>query len=284
MSNLTNTKTALQNIQERAVLVSLTLKKWSPTITDKAVTAEVTTAKSAVSDAGNFRKRRLAKSATAAIDKADSDLRNWFRRETQPWSDGGMRMKAVAQLDEFLAESRKKIEARERAVQDFTNRYLDEIEFWKPQAGDLFSQDDYPELEAVKDSFTASIDVVPVPDGKDFRVTIDRDSADKIKAQFESQCARNIADSKKELINRILAPVAKIVASLKADEGKVHGKTISTMASIGEVLEEMNVYGDPAITQLQKDLVEAGEEGKKDKGSDAFTSKMNEISSKLSQF
>ena len=78
-------------IQERSMLVDLTIKCWDATKHDKKVSAEVEQAHAA-HDAGRYSKRLIDKAHLADLSNLAGKARQFHYRLTLPWSDKGQRI------------------------------------------------------------------------------------------------------------------------------------------------------------------------------------------------
>ena len=59
-----------------------------------------------------------------------------------------------------------------KQVDDFLDFYPSYIEHVKPELNGLFREEDYPSADALRKKFGLKLEVLPIPSGDDFRVTM----------------------------------------------------------------------------------------------------------------
>src|SRR5579859_6344982 len=114
------------NLNERAMLASLTVSRWQATLTDKKITSEVATAHNVTERrAGRYRKYAIDVSAPTfkAVVSAASDIRHKHYFHTLPWGQDGARILTAKNFETYSADMRKLRLAFEAAADAFADDY-----------------------------------------------------------------------------------------------------------------------------------------------------------------
>ena len=80
------------SLQNKSILIDLSLASFSTSRTDVRVTGQVISMTSAKADSGRWVKKILPKDATSHITRLDGQIRKYHRSNTLPWSDKGARI------------------------------------------------------------------------------------------------------------------------------------------------------------------------------------------------
>ena len=173
-------------LQSEAMLVTLSLKHWDGIAMDREVTAQVTQAAGAKSDAARVTKRLVNRSTLRPIHQATDRIREQFIKLSLPWNDNGQRLLPIATHKRFVEEMDKLIDARTAAVDQFLEGYAGAIEEAKNELGSLWKETDYPDATDIREKVSAQYEFLPVPDGSHFVADMAEEERERIKRQIET--------------------------------------------------------------------------------------------------
>ena len=247
-----------------AVLVSVDVNVWSATKQDRVISDEVTTLKNADASAGRFVKNLLADDIHhKKVSNYRQTIYNWLKRSTFRWNNS-QDLLPVANLEKFKVEFTDHETEYYRLLDNFLLNYQSIVSDMAFKQGDMFSQDDYPNVDEVRNKFGIKLYVAEVP-SHDWRCSISNEIASDLKLQYESQAEQIITG----IVNDQVARITEVMESISHCCGvieKQDGKT-------GEVIIKKRKIYDTTIEKA-KELCDTF---KKFKPID------NEISSKLSE-
>lgn len=247
-----------------AVLVSVDVNVWSATKQDRVISDEVTTLKNADASAGRFVKNLLADDIHhKKVSNYRQTIYNWLKRSTFRWNNS-QDLLPVANLEKFKVEFTDHETEYYRLLDNFLLNYQSIVSDMAFKQGDMFSQDDYPNVDEVRNKFGIKLYVAEVP-SHDWRCSISDDIASDLKLQYESQAEQIITN----IVNDQVARITEVMESISHCCGVIEKQDGTT----GEVVIKKRKIYDTTIEKA-KELCDTF---KKFKPID------NEISNKLSE-
>lgn len=248
--------TGVHRINESAMLVSLTVRRWHPHKTDEEVSQEVAAQHKASREMGKYRKRLLAKTTFKKLSTIINEIRNFHYFHTLPWSEGE---RILSQLGYFeymkqLSKLRQEFDAEWRA---FLPLYPALKEEAKLRMGSLYKEEDYPSIDAIATKFGVDVIVSPIPAGEDFRVDLGAAELKRVRTQLEEQSKAVIEEAIKSVWGRLQKVVQHAAERLKAYQevdGKVeHSFRDTVVTNISELLDvipALNITNDPKLVEF----------------------------------
>src|ERR1700692_3711456 len=136
----------MSKLNERAMLASLAVSRWSAARTDKKVTAEVAKRHEVNAKVGHYRKFAIDVDAPTfkAVGTAAGDIRNRHYFYTLPWGQDGARILTALSFEDYSKEMRKLRTVFEGAVEKFVVDYPHLKENAKRELKGLYDESDYP--------------------------------------------------------------------------------------------------------------------------------------------
>ena len=283
-----------------AVLVSVDVNVWSATKQDRGISAEVTSAKKADSNAGRFVKNLLADDPThKKLSNYRQTVYNWVKRSTYRWNNS-QDLLPVAVLPKFKAEYHEHEKNFASLLDEFLNKYPNIISDMAFKQGDMFDRSEYPTAEQIRNKFGIKLYVAEVPTN-DFRCNIAQDLADDLKAHYEGQAQEIVSSVMVDATERLVDYMQRIKHCCGYDEikqlgyddlvhtkkRKIYDTTIQQAKEQCEVLKSFNLTNNPELAEasasLEKLLADVSAEDLRE--SDAVRSNVsNGIESILSKF
>ena len=239
------------SISTKAMVLNLQIGIWQGYRLDKEASAKVTKDAGADSDAARVNKHLVPKEALAPVVTASNAVRTHFYAKTLPWKDNGDRLLTRAMYMDFIQEHGELMGKFEEAVDDFlTKDYPKAREQAEFRMGNLFKPDDYPSAAALRQRFYINLDIDAVTEAGDFRVTLDAEHADDVRAQMERSMHERIGRAMKDIYVR-LGEVVGHFAKTMADEKKVfRDSAVSNIEKLVDLIPGLNVLDDPDLNAL----------------------------------
>lgn len=257
------TTTTTTNLNERAMLASLTIRGWSARKHDKRITNDVATREHASADAGRYNKRLMPKDALAFLTSAASAARAEHYKRTLPWSDEGARILSASGYFDY-AKAVKAIRADYMsAADDFAARYPDYVKAAQRQLGNMFDPGDYPSPEAIRDKFAIELHVFPLPSADDFRANLPGDELAAIRADIEAQVRASLTAGQADVYRRVSEALTHMVTKLRAYQpatldtkasGIFRDSLVDNVRELATLIPSLNVTGDAALDTLTAEL------------------------------
>jgi hypothetical protein len=254
------------DITTKAMLVSLTIKAWTGSKLDKRVSQDVAAREGADNDAGNYNKKLVAKDALAEIKTISGEARHRHYEYTLPWSQDGARILPSAMHAKYAADMREMQDRFELAVKGFLNDYEGQILLAQRRLGGMFVEADYPSPQDIAGKFSWDINVMPIPSGNDFRVSLSQDMTTAIRQDIEAKSSKAVQDAMRGLFERVAKAIGHMAESLEDygevidDKGKVRkinpfrDTLVSNLEELVELLPALNVTGDSTLTTVTEEI------------------------------
>lgn len=258
-------------IQNSAMLVDLNISTWTGRKMDKKVSEEIDASKNTKAKAGNYHKKLLA--GTAKLDelqKLVGNIRVWHYEQTLPWSDGGSRLLPMKNFFEYKSTLSDFETQFKDATDSFLQDYPTLVSAAAFQLGDLFSSDEYPDVEKLRNKFSFRFVFLPVPDAGDFRIDVSEAGRLELQAQYEKFYTNKLHEAMQDAWDRLHDCLAKMSEKLSdapsprvGRQGDVNRTQIFRDSLVTNAIElcglltKLNVTDDPKLEQMRKQLESA---------------------------
>ena len=159
-------------LQSTGMLIRLSTSSFGTQATDREKSREITDNAQASSDAARVVVNRLpgkAKLYHAKLTKTQSMARQVINDMTTPWDESGWRLLLTTRFDELaraLALIKKDFDAGLTALSTNADEVISDA---KAALGDLGANVRMPTKEDMINSYSMKTDIVPIPDGAQFR-------------------------------------------------------------------------------------------------------------------
>jgi len=241
------------SIQEKAMLVQLSIKCWPNKKQDKKVTAEVETAHGA-HNAGRFNKDLVDKALLTPHTKFTGEVRTKHYELTLAWSDNGQRLLPSKLFMDYTAYMRKAKVDFAKLTTDFVNNYPAAVQAARQRLGTMYDPDDYPDVSEMAARFDLAVDFSPIPAANDFRVEVNAEDAEEIRSSITQSVHAKQEAAVKATFARVRDVVSKIYERLSIPDAIFKDTLITNAEDLCTVLNGLNITNDPLITQLEHDM------------------------------
>ena len=251
-------------IQNQAVLVAVTITKWSNAKTDKDITQEVSLNKNAQDGMIRVRKNLIKSAVVKALSRIAGQIRNNVVNElTIPWGNG-VRLLPIELLDQFEREFEQHQDRWDENLRELGREYESSVSQAAKVLGDAFKASDYPSKDEILAKYSLSKKIMPLPDANDLRVALPQAKLDSIKADIEADITSSLEGAMQKVHERVTETLAHLIDKLSdfgvdAKTGKATGvfrdSTVTNLTELAGILPSLNLTGDPKLTEVSNALL-----------------------------
>jgi hypothetical protein len=138
----------------------------------------------------------------------------------------------------------------ERKVEDFLALYPSYIEQVWPELNGLFREEDYPSVDKLRTKFGVKLEVLPIPSGEDFRVTMSAEEQARVAQEIDANVRQSLARGTVDLWERLKDVVSHMVDRLNEPESRFHASLVSNVLDLVNLLPQLNVGEDPQLNRF----------------------------------
>lgn len=251
------------SVSSSAMLVDLSISVWTARRRDKGASEQVARDNNAQRGVASVNKKLLGDCAELdAVQKFTENVRSLHRSMTMPWSDLGLRLLPTAQFFKYQQQMTALESEFHRLVKLFLDAYSWEVAEARVRLGDLFHADEYPTLESIYDKFAFRMSFVPLPDTGDWRVDIEAEAKEALKAEYQKYFDSQLKQAMDDLWGRLRDTLTTLTKQLEPTaEGekvrRIYDSVVDRAKELVDMMETCNITNDPLMTQMQRDLAAA---------------------------
>ena len=248
-------------IQDRAMLVAITIRKWQTSVAEKGIEDLLTIKNEAEAGVLSLRKQIVRKEALKALQSIESELRQTHHLYTLPWQDDGYRILSSAAYFTYTAKMNDLIEKYHAAADTLVSGYDEMIADAKISLGKLFRANDYPSKDSLRRRYRASISVRPLPSAQDLRIELGSTELTVLRKNIQTELDEQVKAANRSIWERLKGALEHAVERLKAVDAdypsagarRAAGLRESMMNGIRELLDiipVLNVTGDKSLGEF----------------------------------
>lgn len=241
-------------INERAMVLNMTAGFWQGYRLDREASRKVTEDNNAAAGAARVNKHLIPKELLAPIQSAAGAARNHFYANTLPWRDNGDRLITRVLFPKFVEEHSKLVnEFNDQVTLFLDHKYREAVTAAATRMGALFDLSDYPPPSSLRSKFYISLDIDVITDVADFRVQLDQEHTDMVRASMESSIERRMAVASRDVWERIAKVVSYFSERMAADTG-FRSSTLENLEELVELIPGINILDDPNIEAIRQQI------------------------------
>lgn len=242
------------NLNDRALLVQLSISQWTARKYDKRTTKDVADRNGVDATVGRYNKSLLPMNDQLdLVHKKAGSIRAEFYDNTLPWGIEGTQLLPTSNYLEFMTTFRKKKGEWQWLVTQFTMNYESYIDDAKRTLGPLFDANDYPHPDNIAHKFKMDLAVFPVP-SNDFRVQIGSDELSRIQQDVERRVQEASASAMKDVWQRLYDKVKHIEERLANPSAVFRDTMLENARELCELLPRLNFADDPTLEQMRREV------------------------------
>ena len=238
-------------IQERAMLAAVHISIWTATKHDRKVSRDVADRHGARERAGRYNKQLLMGAGKLEdLRTLAGQIRQHFYKITLPWSDEGFRLLPSHFLFDLTGRMREFEAGFSSGVDQFLGVYPDYIREARAELGSLFREEDYPSADKLREKFSVRLEILPVPTGDDFRVTMSAEEQARIGREIDANVRASLTRGTEDLWKRLRDVVSHMVDRLNEPETRFHATLVTNISDLVSLLPQLNVNQDPDLERF----------------------------------
>jgi hypothetical protein len=242
-------------ITERAMLAAIHISIWTAVKHDRKVSHEVANQHGAPVSAGRYNKQLLR--GAGKLDELRTlggQIRQHFYKITLPWSDEGYRLLPAHFYFDLSARMREFEQSFSKQVDDFLDFYPSYIEHVRPELNGLFREEDYPSADALRKKFGLKLEVLPIPSGDDFRVTMSAEEQARVARDIDANVRQSVQKGTEDLWNRLKSVVRHMADRLNEPESRFHASLVTNVFDLVDLLPQLNVGQDQELNRFAAEI------------------------------
>lgn len=243
------------NIARNMLLVSLRIKMWAGSRSDKEITEEVKRSKGILEKRDRYVKQLLPEEATKPITAAAMAVRTGVREYGIPFLQTGLQMIPAAELFEFREMIGERVQRFYDCVDDNVEHWEDVLARAKVLRGDDFDPTEYPTSKEYKEMNEVTIRFLPIPESSQLDVDLPEEVVEEIRQNFEDE----MDELRKSVVEDLISDIREELIVLR---GKVlHAARFGTYS--GNKLDKLCRRAKRANLTLSKELRDLADNSKK---------------------
>jgi len=242
-------------ITERAMLAAVHISIWTAIKHDRKVSREVAEQHGAYAGAGRYNKQLLREAERLeSLRSLSGQIRQYFYKITLPWSDEGYRLLPAHFYFELTTKMREFEQAFTQQVEEFLAVYPRYIEQVRPELNGLFREEDYPSTDKLRNKFGVRLEVLPIPSGNDFRVTLSEEEQARVARTIDENVRQSLQKGTEDLWTRLKAVVSHFVERLNEPESRFHASLVTNIGELVDLLPRLNVNQDEELNRFAGEI------------------------------
>lgn len=242
------------SIAKNCMIVNVCIGTWTGHRFDSSASKQVTAAANADDDAARVSKRLVPKTALDPIIAVAAAIRKHLYTSTLPWKDNGDRLLPRTMYTAFIEEHEAKVSTYKRCVEEFlTQLYPQARAQAEFRMGSLFRAADYPDVDQLRAKFYVQLDIDPVTEANDFRVTMDEDNLQSIRQSIEQATGERISRAMVDVWQRLADTLGHFTEKMSTD-AIFRDATVHNLHEIVRVLPQLNITGDANLAKICQDI------------------------------
>jgi hypothetical protein len=242
-------------ITERAMLAAIHISVWTAIKHDRKVSREVAEQHGAYAGAGRYNKQLLREAERLeSLRSLSGQIRQYFYKITLPWSDEGYRLLPAHFYFELTTKMREFEQAFSQQVEEFLAVYPSYIEQVRPELNGLFREEDYPSTDKLRNKFGVKLEVLPIPSGNDFRVTLSEEEQARVAREIDDNVRQSLQKGTEDLWTRLKGVVAHMVERLNEPESRFHASLVTNIGELVDLLPRLNVNQDEELNRFAGEI------------------------------
>ena len=242
-------------ITERAMLAAVHISIWTAVKHDRKVSRDIAQQHGAHEGAGRYNKQLLGEAEKLeCLRSLSGQIRQYFYKITLPWSDEGYRLLPAHFYFELTTKMREFEQVFTQQVEEFLAVYPSYIEQVRPALNGLFREEDYPSAEKLRSKFGVRVEVLPIPSGEDFRVTLSEEEQARVAREIDENVRQSLKRGTEDLWVRLKDVVSHMVERLKEPESRFHASLVTNVFELVDLLPRLNVNQDEELNRFAQEI------------------------------
>lgn len=239
------------SINDKALLVKMSISQWYNRVNDKKVAEEVAIQHGVNSNLQNkYVKQIMSNIALVNVHAIISALRAYHNDKTLPWKENGVRILPAASFMDYQKQIAALRNSFDSEVKIFLAKYPDWVAESRKTMGSLFCEDDYPEVSTLKDKFSLEVSCMPFPNEADFRIDVDNAAMEELRAKTAADIRTALDSAVNSIRLRILERIRMLYNALEDDRKVIREDTFYAVITAAADAGTLNLTNDADLGLL----------------------------------
>jgi hypothetical protein len=137
-----------------------------------------------------------------------------------------------------------------QSVDEFLEVYPSYVEQVRPELNGLFREEDYPSVEKLRAKFGVKLEVLPIPSGNDFRVTLSEEEQARVAREIDESVRQSLNRGTNDLWVPLTDVVTHMVDKLNEPESRFHASLVTNVFDLVDLLPRLNVNQDEELNRF----------------------------------
>jgi len=240
-----------QKLNEKGLIVRLSISQWTARKFDKTVTAEIESTKQAT-ESGRFNKLLIAKEKLQPIQKIVGEARNYHYNNTLHFSDENGRLLPITNYFNYLEEMKSFEKMYWMEVRKFVRDYAVNVIDAQVRLSGMYNTTDYPPVEDVESKYGFSMSFDPIVSADMLNVGLNETELAIIRDEINGRQQLCFDRANNDLWDRLRTVVGKMNHALK--NGKHFKNTlVSNIKDVCDIIPSLNITEDKNLNELAKE-------------------------------
>lgn len=240
-------------LSDRALLVTLSLGLPPLSKLDKRITRDIRHTHG--TEKLRASKSLLPDTAIEPVRKIQREAYEWHRKNTVAWGENSERLLASAHFMEYSDKMGDFVMKHDAAADEFTRNYPLYVDEARRQLNGAFNAQDYPSQSVIRNKFKLSTEFLPVPDAGDFRISIQREEMEELRASVNRRVQEAENHARMDLAGRIAAPLAAMAERLRDKDAVFRDSLVGNLREICGLIPALNITDDPKLEAARKAIL-----------------------------
>lgn len=251
MNALTSITT--NNIDQSAMLVHLSITRWSGRKADRSAAEELTSNAGAKAGTARVTKDLIPRSHLTDVDAAYKLALETLHKVSLPWDDLGQRLvpaDLILRLNSQLQGAEDKFRT---AVGKLVSSYDELRQGASADLGTMFDANDYPPAHVIAAKFKFAVHFTPVP-SSDIRVALPEGLREAVSADIEAQVHDRLQATTSAVLERTASMITRMKAVLSAETPRIYESLVGDMQELVEIMPSLNLTGDATVAAIAAEM------------------------------
>jgi len=242
-------------INDKALLVKLSIGMPGNSRKDKPLTAEVTANHSLAANAGRWNKTLYPAEAFEPLVTLSGSARTFHYENTLPWLDDGMRILPTLNYENYTKAMR---DFRSKFESLADSHFIQQLTHWEAKARSMhngtFRQEDYLPAHKLTKKFKFVTGCQPIPTSDDFRVKFSDGEMQLLRSDMSAQLDKAILNAESDLWHRLADPLSHLSAKLADPDAKFKDSILGNLSQICELIPKLNLTQDKRLAGFASEV------------------------------
>ncbi len=245
----------ITKLNEKSMLVTLKISQFTARKEDREVSKEIEETHQTKGDAGKYQKLLLNKKAIGNIQTIVGKARAFHYENTLPWGDEGSRLLPTKRYFTYASEMKVFNEKFQDEVENVIRNYDTLIEEAKERLGSMFKKSEYPTKDELRAKYDFRLNIYPVPDSDDFRLELNQNEINNMKAEMEENLKKIQENATKDIWKRLYKVVQHMANTLKEEDKQFQKSTVENIKILCDILPDLNIGEDGLLEEMRLEVI-----------------------------